>query len=128
LKREQFHVLAFNCRNVLVHEATVAHGTVSACPVDPREVFGPAITHRASAVVLAHNHPSGDPEPSAEDLALTRQLVEAGRLLHVRVLDHLIIGDGRYVSLLARGQLAARAEAGLRPPLRRVCAGARSGP
>jgi DNA repair protein RadC len=98
--REQFHVLCFNSRNVLLQDIRVAEGTTDACPVDPREVFRAALAVRAAAIVLAHNHPSGDPDPSLSDLALTRQLVEAGRMLGIRVLDHVIIGDGRHASFL----------------------------
>lgn len=103
LRREVFHVLCFNARNVLLRDARVAEGSTSSCPVDPSEVFRAALAVRASAVVLAHNHPSGDPEPSGLDLSLTRQLVEGGRLLNVQVMDHLIIGERAYVSLLERG-------------------------
>jgi DNA repair protein RadC len=103
LRREVFHVLCFNARNVLLRDARVAEGSTSSCPVDPSEVFRAALSVRASAVVLAHNHPSGDPEPSGLDLSLTRQLVEGGRLLNVQVMDHLIIGERTYVSLLERG-------------------------
>ena len=110
LRREVFHVLAFNARNVLMRDVRVAEGTAHDCPVDPREVFGAALSVRASAVVLAHNHPSGDPEPSEEDVALTLRLAEGGRVLGVRVLDHLVLGDRGYVSLFKRGLLP------LRPP------------
>ena len=105
LRREVFHVLCFNARNVLLHDARVAEGTINACPVDPREVFAAAITSRATAIVLAHNHPSGDPEPSGQDLGLTAQLIEAGRVLGIKVLDHVVVGDGTYTSLLERGEL-----------------------
>lgn len=105
LRREVFHVLCFNARNVLLHDARVAEGTINACPVDPREVFAAAITARATAIVLAHNHPSGDPEPSGQDLGLTAQLIEAGRVLGIKVLDHVVVGDGTYASLLERGEL-----------------------
>ena len=110
LRREVFHVLCFNPRNVLLHDARVAEGTMNACPVDPREVFATALLARASAIVLAHNHPSGDPEPSAQDVALTAQLAESGRLLGIKVLDHVVVGDGAYASLLERGQLVAGLE------------------
>ncbi len=110
LRREVFHVLCFNPRNVLLHDARVAEGTMNACPVDPREVFATALLARASAIVLAHNHPSGDPEPSAQDVALTAQLAESGRLLGIKVLDHVVVGDGAYASLLERGQLLAGTE------------------
>jgi DNA repair protein RadC len=105
LRREVFHVLCFNPRNVLLADVRVAEGTMNTCPVDPREVYAAALTTRATAIVLAHNHPSGDPEPSAQDVALTFQLAEAGRLLGIKVLDHLVLGDGTYVSLMERGLL-----------------------
>jgi DNA repair protein RadC len=105
LRREVFHVLCFNPRNVLLADVRVAEGTMNTCPVDPREVYAAALTTRATAIVLAHNHPSGDPEPSMQDLALTVQLAEAGRLLGIKVLDHLVLGDGAYVSLMERGLL-----------------------
>ena len=105
LRREVFHVLCFNARNVLLTDVRVAEGTINACPVDPREVFAAALTARATAIVLAHNHPSGDPEPSAQDLDLTARLIEAGRVLHIKVLDHVVVGDGTYTSLLERGEL-----------------------
>ena len=106
LRREVFHVLCFNARNVLLADARVAEGTINACPVDPREVFAAALGVRATAIVLAHNHPSGDPEPSGQDLDLTAQLIQAGRVLHIKVLDHVVVGDGTYASLLERGELA----------------------
>ncbi len=105
LRREVFHVLCFNARNVLVHDARVAQGTMNSCPVDPREVFSAALASRATAIVLAHNHPSGDPEPSVQDMGLTRQLISAAQLLNIKVLDHVVVGDGRYVSMMERGLL-----------------------
>ncbi|MBM7118305.1 RadC family protein [Archangium primigenium] len=105
LRREVFHVLCFNARNVLLLDARVAEGTINACMVDPREVFAAAITARATAIVLAHNHPSGDPEPSAQDVGLTAQLVEAGRMLGIKVLDHVVLGSGNYVSMRERGDV-----------------------
>ncbi|WP_342380171.1 DNA repair protein RadC [Myxococcus stipitatus] len=105
LRREVFHVLCFNARNVLVHDIRVAEGTMNMCPVDPREVFAAALVSRATAIVLAHNHPSGDPEPSVHDVGLTRHLVAGARLINVKVLDHLVVGDGAFVSMLERGLL-----------------------
>jgi DNA repair protein RadC len=105
LRRESFRVLCFNARNRLLDHRCVAQGTVDACPVDPREVFAPAIACRATALVLSHNHPSGDPEPSGQDLVLTAQLMEAGQTLGVRVLDHLIIAGEKFVSLLEQGRM-----------------------
>lgn len=104
LSVENFRVLCFNARNTLVRDALVATGTTNACPVDPREVFRQALQARSSAIVLAHNHPSGDPEPSSLDVALTAELAEGARLLGIRVLDHVVMGDaGNFVSFLERG-------------------------
>jgi DNA repair protein RadC len=105
LRREVFRVLSFNCRNTLLHDAKVAEGTANVCPVDAREVFAPALTARATAIILAHNHPSGDPEPSTSDVTLTSQLARAGGLLGIRVLDHLVVGDGAYTSMRVRKYL-----------------------
>ena len=77
-------------------------GSVSSAPVRVAEAFREAVRRNATAIALAHNHPSGDPEPSADDVELTRALVEAGRLLEIDVLDHLVIGHGRWVSLRER--------------------------
>ena len=107
LKREEFHVLCLNNRNVLLRHVRITAGSVDQCQVDPREAFAPAIATRASCLVLLHNHPSGDPEPSAHDVALTRQLKEAARLLCIRLVDHLVLGDAGFVSMLQRGLLGA---------------------
>lgn len=105
LDREHFRVLLLNTKHRVIRIETVTIGTLNSSPVHPREVFKPAIKHGACAVVLAHNHPSGDPEPSSQDLQLTQRLVEAGRLIGIEVLDHIIVGDGRFVSLKERGSL-----------------------
>lgn len=107
LRHEVFHVLSFNTRNVLLGDARVAEGTTDACTVDPREVFRAALGARATAVIFAHNHPSGDPEPSEADLQLTRELQAGARIFHLRVLDHVVVGAGRYVSLARAGLLHA---------------------
>jgi DNA repair protein RadC len=107
LRRENFRVLYLNSRHALLLDACIAKGSVASCPVDPREVFSLALSTGASAMILAHNHPAGDPSPSADDISLTKQLVEAGRLLAIRVLDHIVIGDGRYVSFQERGLMPA---------------------
>ena len=96
--REHFLALYLNARNVIIHEETVSIGSLNASIVHPREVFRPAITRSAAAVILVHNHPSGDVTPSQEDLNLTSRLVEAGLLLGIEVLDHLIIAENRYLS------------------------------
>lgn len=100
---ERFIVLALNARNRLLASQVVAEGSVDQCHVDPRKVFALALQVGATGIVLAHSHPSGDPEPSQQDVALTRQLRDSGRMLCIRVLDHLVLGEGRYVSMLARG-------------------------
>jgi len=102
-RREHFVAFYLDARNRVLSRETVSVGTLSASIVHPREVFAPAIERRAASIVLAHNHPSGDPEPSDDDLALTRRLVQAGILLGIEVLDHLVIGHGGYVSLKSRG-------------------------
>lgn len=102
---ETFGLLALDVRRRLRHEAVVSVGCLTASLVHPREVFQEAIAGRAAAILVFHNHPSGDPEPSAEDLALTRRLASAGALLGIELLDHLILGAGRYVSLRDRGAL-----------------------
>lgn len=92
LAQETFAVLCIDGRNRLINRHLVAVGLVGSCPVHPREVYRGAIESGASAVVLAHNHPSGDPTPSVEDLRVTRQLIEAGTIIGIRVMDHVIIG------------------------------------
>jgi DNA repair protein RadC len=90
--KEHFTLVLLNSRNMILDVSTISIGTVNASLVHPREVFKAAISHGAASVVLAHNHPSGNPEPSDDDVSLTRRLVEAGRLLGIEVLDHIIIG------------------------------------
>ncbi len=102
---ETFGLLALDVRHRLKKEAVVSVGCLTSSLVHPREVFQEAIASRAAAIVLFHNHPSGDPEPSAEDLALTRRLASAGTLLGIEVLDHVILGAGRFVSLKERAAL-----------------------
>jgi len=103
--REHFLVLFLDAQNGLrlIHEVSI--GTQSASLVHPREVFGPALREGAAAIVLVHNHPSGDPTPSNEDRRLTRQLADAGKLLDIRVHDHVVIGNGtwQWVSFAQRG-------------------------
>jgi DNA repair protein RadC len=103
LKREVFRIALLDARNGLLHDRVISQGTLSASLVHPRDVFKPAILESAASVILLHNHPSGDPTPSREDIRLTRQLVECARLLDLRIHDHLVIGRGRFVSLAERG-------------------------
>jgi DNA repair protein RadC len=103
--KECFAVLYLNTRNQPLGCEKVAVGGLNVAALQPREVFGPALTLGAAAVILGHNHPSGDPTPSPEDLAVTRHLQEAGRLLGVEVLDHLVVCAERFRSLRESGAL-----------------------
>jgi DNA repair protein RadC len=103
LNKEAFRGLYLDVKGQLVHDEMVSLGTLSMNLVHPREVFRPAVEHSAASLILAHNHPSGDPTPSAEDLRVTRQLAEVGRLLDIEVLDHVIVGAEGFVSLRRRG-------------------------
>ena len=105
LKREVFRVALLDAQNGLLRDVVVSEGTLSASLVHPREVFKPAILESAASLILLHNHPSGDPTPSREDLRLTRQLVECARLLDLAIHDHVIVGRGRYVSFAEEGLL-----------------------
>jgi DNA repair protein RadC len=102
---ETFGLLALDVRRRLKHEAVISVGCLTSSLVHPREVFQEAVSARAAALLLFHNHPSGDPEPSAEDVALTRRLASAGTLMGIEVVDHLVLGAGRFVSLRQRGVL-----------------------
>lgn len=104
-RKEHFVVLLLNARHELQVRETVSIGSLNASIVHPREVFLPAIQHSAASVVLVHNHPSGDPEPSEEDLSITRRLVQVGDLVGIGVLDHVIVAEGGVVSLRSRGLL-----------------------
>ncbi len=103
LSHEVFRVALLDAQNGLLRDRVISEGTLSASLVHPREVFKPAILESAASVILLHNHPSGDPTPSREDVRLTRQLVECARLLDLRIHDHMVIGRGRFVSLAERG-------------------------
>ena len=103
LKREVFRVALLDAQNRLLRDRVISEGTLSASLVHPREVFKPAILESAASVILLHNHPSGDPTPSREDIRLTRQLVECARLLDLRLHDHVVIGHGGFVSLAEQG-------------------------
>jgi DNA repair protein RadC len=101
-RREHFVVLLLNARHEMQRREVVSIGSLNASIVHPREVFLVAILHSAASVVLVHNHPSGDPEPSEEDLSITRRLVEVGELVGIGVLDHVIVGSRGLVSFRAR--------------------------
>lgn len=97
--QEEFHALLLDTRHRVVREVLVTRGILDASLIHPREVFRVAVSESAAGVILVHNHPSGDPSPSPEDRAITRQLAEAGRALGIPVLDHVVVGRGRYASL-----------------------------
>lgn len=102
-KKEHFNVLLINAKGQIVEETEVSIGDLCSTLIHPREVFCQAVKRSAASVVLVHNHPSGDPKPSAQDLETTKRLVEAAHILGINVLDHIIIGDGRYISLKSEG-------------------------
>ena len=110
LEVETFHVLVLDARHALLAHEIIARGTLDSAPVHPREVFRPALRRGAAAIVVAHNHPSGAAEPSTQDLDVTRRLAAAGRVLGVPVLDHVVLGAGRWTSLRERGALDGVAE------------------
>ena len=104
LDREVFYVLLLDGKNRVQSEVRVSEGSLTAALVHPREVFAPAIRDAAAALILVHNHPSGDPTPSAEDRAITERLRQVGELVGIRVLDHVVIGRGRYASMAEEGR------------------------
>lgn len=105
LPRETFWVILLDTRHRVLREVKVAEGGLAACAIDPRDVFAPAIRENAPALIFAHNHPSGDPTPSQDDVKLTRRLGDAARLLGISLLDHVVVADSGFVSLAERGIL-----------------------
>jgi len=103
LRQEEFHALLLNTQHRVIRDVLVSRGILDASLIHPREVFRGAIVESAAGLILVHNHPSGDPTPSPEDRAVTRQLSAAGTAIGIPVLDHIIIGEGRYVSLGEEG-------------------------
>lgn len=110
LEKEQFRVLLLNTKHQVLAIEVVSLGDLTSTIVHPREIFKEAVRRAAAAVILAHNHPSGDPTPSREDLEITRRITEAGKILGIEVLDHIIIGDNRYISLREHDARTARAD------------------
>lgn len=100
--REEFHVMLFDTKMNLIREVALSEGTVNASMASPRDIFIEALRYRAVSIILVHNHPSGDPEPSAQDIRLTKRIRETGELIDIPVLDHIIIGDSSFVSLKER--------------------------
>jgi DNA repair protein RadC len=105
LAAEEFHVLALDSQSGVLRDMLVTRGILNSSLVHPREVFRGAIAEAAAGIIVAHNHPSGDPTPSADDRAVTRQLVEAGKVLDLPVYDHVIVGASRYLSFAEAGLL-----------------------
>ena len=103
LEQEHFRVLLLDTRNRLLRTVDVYQGSLNTSAIRVGEVFRDAVRINAASIIVAHNHPSGDPTPSPEDISVTRAIVEAGKLLDIEVLDHLIIGRNRYVSLKSKG-------------------------
>lgn len=101
--KEHFQLILLNTRNQIMGISTISIGTLSSNPVHPREVFKEAISHSAASVILAHNHPSGNPEPSEDDLTITKRLVESGKILGIEVLDHIIITKNGFLSFKEKG-------------------------
>ena len=102
---ETFAVVCLDGKNRMLHVEEVAKGTLTASLAHPREIFFTAVTVRAAALICVHNHPSGDPEPSQADMDVTRRLVEGGKILGIKLLDHIVIGDQRYFSFADEGML-----------------------
>jgi len=105
LAQEEFHALLLSARHIVIAEVFLTRGILDASLIHPREVFRPAIIQSAAAIILVHNHPSGDPTPSTEDRAVTKQLSAVGRTVGISIVDHVVIGDGRFVSMADDGGL-----------------------
>ena len=101
--KEHFKLILLDSRNKIIGISTISIGTLNANLVHPREIFKEAIIHNSASVVLAHNHPSGDPEPSEEDMKITERLVESGKILGIEVIDHIVIGKTNFASFKERG-------------------------
>lgn len=102
-RKEYFLTLLLDGKNRIIRRVQVSEGSLNQSIVHPREVFSPAVKESAAAMILVHNHPTGDPTPSSEDIAVTRRLREAGEIMGIKVLDHIIVGDGEYLSFVERG-------------------------
>ena len=102
-KKEHFKVLSLNSRNQLISLDDISIGTINANLVHPREIFKTAIQNLAVSIILVHNHPSGDPEPSEDDLIITKRLVEAGKIMGINILDHIIITKNKFLSFKEKG-------------------------
>lgn len=103
LTKEHFAILLLDTRNHVLAIPTISIGSLNASIVSPKEVFNEALKYPVAHMILVHNHPSGDPKPSAEDISITKRLIRGGKLLDIEVLDHIIIGDNRYISMKVEG-------------------------
>jgi DNA repair protein RadC len=108
LRKEVFHCAMLDVKNRLIRDVKISEGTLTSSIVHPREAFRDAIRESAASVIFVHNHPSGDPSPSREDVLITEKLADAGQTVGIKVLDHVIIGDGEYASMLEKGYLTQR--------------------
>jgi len=104
-KKEMFIELCLDTKNQIIKEETISMGSLNANIVHPREVFKTALSESAAHIIVAHNHPSGDPTPSREDIEITKKLVETGKIIGIDLLDHVIIGDGRHFSMKEAGHI-----------------------
>lgn len=104
-KKEVFKAILLNTKNQVIKQVDISVGSLNASIVHPREVFTEAVKNSCSSIIFVHNHPSGDPEPSSQDIETTKRLVDSGNILGISVLDHIIIGDGRYASLKEKGYI-----------------------
>jgi len=105
LKQENFVVLFMNVKNQVIHKQTIFIGSLNASIVHPREIFREAVKRSAASIICAHNHPSGNPAPSPEDIEVTKRLQEAGHIMGIELLDHVIIGDHQFISLKEKGYM-----------------------
>lgn len=108
LKKEVFHCLMLDVKNRLIKDSRISEGTLTSSLIHPREAFREAIKESAASVIFVHNHPSGDPAPSREDIFITERLAAAGETVGIKVLDHIIIGDGSFASMLDKGYLKGK--------------------
>jgi DNA repair protein RadC len=104
-KKEIFHSALLDAKNRMFRDCRVSEGTLTNSLIHPREVFRDAIKESAASVIFVHNHPSGDPSPSREDIAITERLADVGKIVGIKVLDHVIIGDGTYTSMMEKGYI-----------------------
>lgn len=103
LRKEQFRLILLNTKNGVIEVKTISEGSLNSSIVHPREVFASAVRRSCNSIICVHNHPSGDPEPSREDVETTQRLIKGGEILGIKILDHVIIGNGKYLSLKEKG-------------------------